>query len=59
MYAAENVPIQPCPICGRETPRFLEHPSKEAWVNYYRCDKCGHVWTMPKPQEKPSLEDRK
>src|SRR5262245_2454621 len=40
------MPIQPCPACGRPTPRLLEEVSRHAIVKYYRCDSCGHVWTV-------------
>src|SRR6476469_2660426 len=42
------MPVQPCPVCRRTTPRWLEASSKEAPVNYYRCEGCGHVWVVPK-----------
>jgi hypothetical protein len=28
--------------------RVLEAASQTAWVDYYRCDACGHVWTLDK-----------
>lgn len=28
------------------TPRVLDGPSQFARVKYYRCDECGHVWTI-------------
>jgi hypothetical protein len=27
---------------------LLESASEHAHVWYYRCDKCGHVWNVPK-----------
>ena len=42
------VPIRPCPHCQTPTAKHLEASSKDAWVNYYRCERCGHVWTVPK-----------
>lgn len=42
------MPIQPCPSCKNQTPRWLEASSKDAYVNYYRCDVCGHIWTLSK-----------
>ena len=36
-----------CPECKRPG-RLLEAASQNAWVNYYRCDACGHVWTYDK-----------
>jgi transposase-like protein len=37
-----------CPKCQSENPRFLNGASDEAMVNFYRCDECGHVWTVQK-----------
>lgn len=42
------MPICPCPQCHMPVPRWLEATSKDATVNYYRCNACGHVWTVPK-----------
>ncbi len=42
------MPIQPCPECHTPAPRLLEALSNDAHVNYYRCQQCGHVWTLPK-----------
>jgi predicted nucleic acid-binding Zn ribbon protein len=28
--------------------KWLPGPSKDAHVDYYRCDDCGHVWNVPK-----------
>ena len=42
------MPLRPCPICRHSTPRWLETCSQDAYVNYYRCEPCGHVWTVPK-----------
>jgi predicted nucleic acid-binding Zn ribbon protein len=39
---------QPCPVCRHDTLRWLEASSKNADVNYYRCDACAHVWTVSK-----------
>jgi uncharacterized Zn finger protein len=66
----------PCPQCQTQTVpwlepevRLLEATSKDALVNYYRCDSCGCVWTVPKsdpdapPQTltvrtRPTVQDR-
>lgn len=50
------MPIQPCPTCQSPTIRWLEGPSKDAWVNYYRCGICGHVWNVAKSQTQLSAE---
>ena len=42
------MPIRPCPTCANQTPRELDSLSKVAYVYYYRCEPCGHVWTLPK-----------
>ena len=42
------MPIQPCPACAQQPPRHLDETSKEAHVNYYRCNSCGHIWTIHK-----------
>jgi uncharacterized Zn finger protein len=42
------MPIRPCPQCKAQTPRLLDKTSDGASVWYYRCEKCGHVWTVPK-----------
>ena len=41
------MPHRICPECKRSG-RLLEAASQYAWVNYYRCDVCGHVWTYDK-----------
>lgn len=37
-----------CPQCLKATGRHLPHSSAEAWVDYYRCDDCGYIWTIKK-----------
>ena len=37
----------PCSNCQHPA-RFLTFPSAGAYVNYYRCDACGHVFHFPK-----------
>jgi hypothetical protein len=46
--SSASVPTLPCPSCDKPTPRLLDTSSKDAAVNYYRCDHCGHVWTIDK-----------
>ena len=36
----------PCPVCDQPTPRRLDDVSKDAYVNYYRREACGHIWTV-------------
>jgi len=42
------MPVRPCPQCRNPTARLLESASEHAHVWYYRCEKCGHVWNVPK-----------
>ena len=59
------MPSCPCPVCNAPTPRHLDAPSSYARVDYYRCGRCGHVWTTEKadPQkirhvtEPPATDD--
>jgi uncharacterized Zn finger protein len=37
-----------CPSCSVKEGRWLEGSSKDAYVDYFRCDACGHVWNIPK-----------
>ena len=34
-----------CPACDLAKTLFLEGPSTDAHVYYFRCPRCGHVWT--------------
>jgi len=43
-----------CAHCGGPA-RLLTDLSRQAFVNYYRCDGCGHVWTNEK--NKPNSPD--
>lgn len=40
--------VQTCPACNRPKPRFLDECSKDARVNYHRCEGCTHTWTTSK-----------
>jgi hypothetical protein len=42
------MPTLGCPDCGQPTTRYLLTPSDIAIVNYYRCDDCGHMFSLPK-----------
>jgi len=42
------MPAQPCPACGQQTPRHLDAASKDAYVHYYSCPSCHHIWTIDK-----------
>jgi len=56
------MPIRPCPDCGAPTPRKLDGMSADVQVWYYRCEKCGCVWNVPKAQpdgpQRPVTEPR-
>ena len=39
---------QPCPRCSSHDTRQLEYLSLHAFVDYWRCGFCTHVWTIPK-----------
>ncbi len=41
------MPHRLCSQCQRPG-RLLEASSQDAWVMYYRCDACGHVWSQDK-----------
>jgi len=43
------VPATLCPKC-RRTGRHLAASSSDAVVDYYRCESCGHVWSIDKSQ---------
>ena len=40
------MPVRPCSNCLNPTARFLEGPSADARVRYYRCERCGHVFAI-------------
>ena len=50
------MPHRLCPICQAQG-RLLENVSQDALVEYYRCDKCSHIWTHDKtnPNSPPNL----
>ena len=45
----------PCPICERHG-HWLESLSRDAYVDYYRCTACGHVWNVPKNECEPAQD---
>ena len=44
-----------CPACDGALGRRLPSPSELSCADYFRCSKCGHVWTVNK--ERPQLID--
>ena len=45
-----------CPHCMVPAGYQLKM-SSIALVNYFRCDRCGHVWTLPKPGQDGQRHD--
>jgi hypothetical protein len=42
-----------CPACpSRTDPKFLAGLSTDAYVNYWRCNDCHHIWTTTKDGDK-------
>src|SRR5262245_32129321 len=41
---------RPCLNCHTSAVLWLEDASKGAFVNYFRCEQCGDVWTMGKDE---------
>jgi len=42
---------QSCPACGANTLRRFDGISANTDVWYWRCDQCGHIWTVSKTDE--------
>ena len=42
-----------CPACDGASGRLLTFLSELFCADYYRCSKCGHVWTVSR--ERPDL----
>src|SRR5262245_51541159 len=45
-----NVHPPRCPKCGATSSSLLEG-SRSAAANYFRCDQCHHVWTVPRSDD--------
>ena len=41
----------PCPACGESAARHLDEVSKDAFVDFYECAICHHLWTIDKRDE--------
>lgn len=39
---------QNCPTCQNPTHRILDTADLDARMDYYRCERCGTVWNIPK-----------
>ncbi len=44
----------PCPICNEPGRRIAGHFA--TFVDYFRCEPCGHVWTVPKEECVPTQD---
>ena len=44
------MPGHPCPQCQQPASRKLDSASQYAIVTYYRCEGCGHVWSVFKDE---------
>jgi hypothetical protein len=47
--------LVPCPKCARPG-TYLKAVSQSSSVDYYRCDDCEHVWTVPKDEREPTTD---
>ena len=47
--------LVPCPKCTRPG-TYLKAVSQSSSVDYYRCDDCEHVWTVPKDEREPTTD---
>ena len=45
-----------CPRCGGKA-IYLAESSKNATVDYHRCERCGHVWSRDKDNPKSPARD--
>jgi len=45
----------PCPKCTQPG-TYVKSLSQSYAVDYYRCDDCQHVWTVPKDEREPTTD---
>jgi transposase-like protein len=45
----------PCPKCSQPG-IYMKGLSQSSSVDYYRCDDCQHVWTVPKDEREPTTD---
>ncbi len=50
-----KTPLIPCPKC-EQPGTYLRVLSQSSYVDYYRCDDCEHVWTVPKDKGEPTTD---
>jgi hypothetical protein len=53
-FPVKNVLI-PCPKCAQPG-IYLKGLSQSSSVDYYRCDDCQRVWTVPKDEREPTTD---
>lgn len=46
-----------CPHCQDAVGHPIESTNQLALVDYFRCARCGHVWTEPKPGQHGQRHD--
>ena len=56
IYTVLPMPHRLWPIC-RIQGRLLQAPSRDAFVEYYHCDTCGHIWTHVKSNPDTPAKD--
>jgi hypothetical protein len=47
--------LVPCPKCAQPG-TYLKGLSHSSSLDYYRCDDCQHVWTVPKDERAPTTD---
>ena len=52
-----SMPQLLCPVCRIEG-TLLEHSSQDAVVDYFRCSRCGRIWTHRKGNSNSTREGR-
>ena len=50
------MPTHQCPKCPQTALRYLPINSQQSYFNYYRCDGCGHVFTVAKSDPDAPLD---
>ena len=45
------ITVANCPACDGASGRPLPFLSELSCADYYRCSKCGHVWTVNKERQ--------
>ena len=45
-----------CPVCQSRDVNCLTSVSANAHVDYFRCEACCHVWSLPRPVSNPPCD---